>query len=696
MSKIIPATAALLAVSSLCHAQSQVSYGRLPLAFELNQGQSDASVDYLAHGQGYALYLTPNEATFSLRAPAASTGAVVRMDIEGANARAHASGVDTLPGVSNYFVGSDPAHWHTRIPNYGKVQYSSVYPGVDLVYYGNQRQLEYDFIVAPGADPSRIAVGFQGVQALEVNQAGDLILKTNGSDLIQHKPVIYQTVDGQRRVVAGSYVVQGTRASFKVARYDHTRPLIIDPTLSYSTYFGGKDFDYGDSIAVDASGNAYVTGLIYSAGSPFTSDRPFGLGSWCPTQGNGDAFIAKLNHNGTQLLYSTYLGGSGEDIGHGIAVDANGDAYVTGVTRSQDFPTTRGALQSKFGSGAIQNAFVARLNAYGELSYSTYLGGKASDVGQAIAVDSRENAYVTGYTSSGNFPTTSGALQRSLNGLQNTFVTKLNANGSALEYSTFLGGNDYDFGFGIAVNQQGNAYVTGTTWGIFTSTFPTTSKAYQTAYSGGGDAFVSKLSTDGSALVYSTFLGGNGYDGGRSIALDASGNAYVTGFTQSNAFPTTAAVVQSALNGTEDAFVTKLNSDGSALAYSTYLGGSGIDASYGIAVGANGYAYVTGFTVSPDFPTTTAAIQTYNGTGREPFVAALNATGSHLAYSTYLGGSNGDGGYAIAVDSGSNAYVTGYTNSIDFPVTRGAPQTELANGASQDAFIAKITSAAAN
>lgn len=399
-----------------------------------------------------------------------------------------------------------------------------------------------------------------------------------------------------------------------------------------------------------------------------------------------------MNRDGSQFVYRTYLGGSAQDLGYAIAVDSRGNAYVTGDTRSQDFPTTRGALQAKFIPGAIENAFVARLDGSGELSYSTYLGGSGNDVGRGITVDANGNAYITGYTSSANFPTTARAFQRKLNGLQNAFIAKLNSAGSALEYSTFLGGNDYDFGFGIAVDAQGNAYVTGTTYAIFSSTFPTTSSAYQTSSAGSGDAFVSKLSADGSALVYSTFLGGSGYDGGRAIALDASGSAYVTGYTRSNAFPVTVGASQTGLNGAEDAFVTKLNKEGSGLAYSTYLGGSGNDAAYGIAVGTNGDAYITGFTQSPDFPTTSGAIQIADGSGREPFVAALNATGAQLAYSTYLGGSNSDTGYAIAVDANNNAYLTGYTSSVDFPTTAGAYQTGLASGASQNAFIAKILS----
>jgi hypothetical protein len=695
MSKIIPATLALLAVSSSCHAEVDAPYGRLPMAFELNRGQADASVNFLARGQGYSLFLTSGEAVLRLSdsSPRKTvaieaqnpSGAVVRMAIAGADSRAQVSGIDALPGVTSYFVGDDPAAWRTRIPNYAKVEYTGVYPGIDLVYYGNQQQLEFDFIVAPGADPKAIALDFKGVQALKVNQEGDLVLSTGNGDLVQRKPVVYQRVDGQRRIVDGSYVVQGTRARFNVSRYDQSLPLVIDPTLSYSTYLGGKDFDSCYRIAVDANGDAYVTGLIYSV------DFPTARGTERSTRGNGDAFVAKLNRDGSQFVYSTYLGGSAQDLASGIAVDSKGNAYVTGYTRSKNFPTTHGAVQTKFGSGAIQNAFVARLDASGELSYSTYLGGASSDVGQGVTVDANDNAYVTGYTSSSDFPTTAQAFQRTLNGLQNAFVTKLNSTGTALEYSTFLGGNDYDFGSDIAVSRDGNAYVTGTTYAIFSSTFPTTGNAYQTAMAGSGDAFVSKLSADGSTLVYSTFLGGSGYDGGRGIALDTNGNAYVTGYTRSNAFPITVGALQTGLNGTEDAFVTKLNTDGSGLEYSTYLGGNANDAGYSIAVGRNGNAYITGNTQSADFPTTTDAIQTINASGRTAFVTALDAKGARLTYSTYLGGSNGDGGYGIAVDSNGNAYVTGYTNSTDFPTTAGASETSLARGASRDAFVMKIS-----
>lgn len=675
MLKIIPVCVALLVATGLDEARAATAYGQLPIAFERNQGQADAAVKFLARGLGYGISLTQDGAVLTLGAAPKQSGKVIQMRLEGADSKARAAGVAALPGVSNYFVGDDPAQWHMHIPNYAKVKYAGVYPGIDLVYYGNQRQLEYDFVVAAGADPAAIALNFKGVDSVSANADGDLVLSTGGAPLVQQKPVIYQYVNGERHVLSGEYVVEGSRVRFKVPSYDHSQPLIIDPVLSYSTYLGGRDFDYGDSIAVDSNGNAYLTGLIYAG-----------------ERGHGDAFVAKLNRDGSQLLYSTYLGGSGQDLGHGIAVDARGNAYVTGYTRSQDFPTTRGAAQSRCGSPAGQNAFVARLDPYGSLSYSTFLGGSGSDTGQAIAVDANQNAYVTGYTTSKDFPTSSRALQRGLNGLQNVFVTKLNANGSALQYSTLLGGDDYDFGFGIAVDKQGAAYVTGVTYGIFTSTFPTTGNAYQTSYGGGGDAFVSKLGADGSALVYSTFLGGPAADGGRSVALDSSGAAYVTGFTASSAFPITAGAFQTVLNGSEDAFVAKISPDGSGLVYSSFLGGSANDGGYGIAVGGNGSAFVTGFTFSPDFPATAGAIETTNPSGRQPFLAELNPAGTALTYGSYLGGSNGDGAYAVAVDSGDNAYVTGYTNSGDFPVSAKAQDSGLAPGASQDAFVMKIAS----
>ncbi|MBN8886222.1 MAG: SBBP repeat-containing protein [Rudaea sp.] len=677
MLKTISVAVALLALSSLTQAKALDSFGHLPLAFELNHGQTHTPADFIARGPGYHLYLTSGNAILSLR-DSTHTDSIVRMSLKGANPHPQAVGADMLPGVTNYFVGNDTSAWRSGIQQYARVKYEAVYPGVDLVYYGHQQQLEYDFIVAPGADPSTIALTFEGAKTLAVDKEGNLILDSGIARLVQHKPVIYQEVNGRRRVVSGGYAVNGPNARFNIGAYDHTRPLVIDPVLSYSTYLGSKNFDDGYGIAVDAIGDAYVVGSIYSDVCSM------------PPCGSGDVFVAKLSRDGTQSMYTTILGGSGQDFGHAIAVDSQGRAYVTGYTRSADFPT-KSAIQNQYAIGTTQNAFVTRLDVHGALSYSTYLGGESSDTGEGIAVDANGNAYVTGYTSSSRFPTTQGALQTNLNGLQNAFVAKIAPSGSTLVYSTLLGGNDYDFGSGIAIDTAGNAYVTGTTSFIQSSTFPVTAHAYQAKQGGGSsDAFVSKLSADGSTLLYSTFLGGNGYDAGRSIAVDTGGNAYVAGFTQSKAFPTTAGVVQPTLKGTTDAFVAKLSSDGSTLVYSTYLGGSGSDSAYSIAVGANGNAYVTGFTQSTDFPTSSDAIKTGSGITRAAFVAVLNSNGGQLNYSTYLGGSNSDGGRGLAVDLDNNVYVTGFTSSSDFPTMAGAYRTTLDPSASQDAFVTKI------
>jgi hypothetical protein len=459
---------------------------------------------------------------------------------------------------------------------------------------------------------------------------------------------------------------------------------------------GGSGEDSGFGIAVDAAGNAYVVGLADSSNFPTTA------GAFQPTRGGGraNAFVTKLNPTGTALVYSTYLGGSGNsgfgihDQGLGIAVDTAGNAYVTGFAGSSDFPTTAGAFQPTFGGG-FNNAFVTKLNPTGTgLVYSTYLGGNASDQGLGIAVDTAGNAYVAGATSSINFPTTAGAFQPTGGGFADAFVTKLNPTGTGLVYSTFLGGNtNNDFGSGIAVDTAGNAYVTGF---ARSSNFPTTAGAFQPTFGGGFvDAFVTKLDATGSALLYSTYLGGSSNDVGQGIAVDGAGSAYVTGETSSTNFPTTPGAAQTIHAGGfgPDAFVTKLDATGSTLLYSTYLGGSSNDVGRGIAVDGAGSAYVTGNTFSTDFPTTSVATQTTNAGGFDVFVTKLDATGSALLYSTYLGGSGGifggaDIGNGIAVDSAGSVYVTGSTDSTNFPTTSGAAQTTHAGF--NDAFVAKI------
>ncbi len=599
------------------------SYGKLPLSFEANEGQQDRQVKFLSRGSGYNLFLSNRETVLVLSKPEKPAtpparkatrsqkkpkgqSTVLRTQLVAANPEAKVTGEQELPGKVNYLIGNEPSKWRTNVATYAKVRYEQVYPGIDLVYYGNQRQLEYDFVVAPKANPARIRLRVAGARKMYVNGKGQLVVKTAGGAVRWNKPEIYQEVDGQHRSVKGKYVLRrGHDLGFEVAAYDTARPLIIDPTLVYSTYLGGSGEDDGQGIAVDTSGNAYVTGRTLS------SDFPTTAGAFQTTYGGGgyDAFVTKLNSTGTNLLYSTYLGGSGDDRGQGIALDSSGHAYVTGQTLSSDFPTTPGAFQTTLGGS--HDAFVTKLNSTGtNLLYSTYLGGSIPDYGNGIAVDTSGNAYVTGYTSSSDFPTTPGAFQTTYTYVD-AFVTKLNATGTGLLYSTYLGGSGGDLGWGIAVDTSGNAYVTGQTQS--STDFPTTAGAFQTTYGGREDVFVTKLNSAGTNLLYSTYLGGSDFDYGNGIAVDSSGNAYVTGVTYSDDFPTTAGAFQTTHRGggySRDAFVTQLNSTGTALLYSTYLGGGSEDYGNGIAVDTSGNAYVTGSTQSSDFPTTAGAFQT--------------------------------------------------------------------------------------
>src|SRR5438552_3467713 len=549
------------------------TYGKLPLHFEANQGQTHQDVRFLARGPGYSLYLTAGEAVLVLTKPnpdatqARATPVVVRMSVVGAAPKPLVSGLDELPGKANYLIGN-PAKWRTNVPTYAKVHYRAVYPGIDLVYYGNQRQLEYDFVVSPGADPERIVLGFQGAERLEINAEGELVLHAAGGAIRQRVPLIYQEIDGVRTKIEGRYVLKDAhRVGFQVAAYDPSRPLVIDPTLVDSTYLGGSGWDYGYGIAVDAAGSAYVTGVTRSTDFPTASPLQATTGGGV----EGDAFVTKLDPTGSALVYSTYLGGRGVDYGYGIAVDAAGSAYVTGQTTSTDFPTTIGAFQTT--KGGSYNAFVTKLNPTGSaLVYSTYLGGSGGERGFGIAVDAAGNAYVTGTTGSTNFPTTPGAFQTTGGGV---FVSKLDAAGSALLYSTYLGGSGDDRGYGIAVDAAGSAYVTGS---ADSTDFPTVNPL-QAANGGVGDAFVSKLDATGSALLYSTYLGGSARDAASGIAVDAAGSAYVTGYTISTNFPTMNPLQAAHGGGYTDAFVSKLDAAGTALLYSTYLGGSGRHAS---------------------------------------------------------------------------------------------------------------------
>jgi hypothetical protein len=674
-------------------------YGKLPLSFEVNQGQTNGRVKFLSRGSGFTLFLTGDEAVFALRGskptgdnspadrsmqtspPVPTTDAVLQMKLLRANPAAKASGADELPGKSNYFVGNDPKKWQANVRQYGKVRYGSIYPGIDLVYYGNQRELEYDFVLQPGADPGQIQLGIDGVSKLRLDQ-GDLVMSGSGGEVHLRRPHIYQEANGRRREVRGRYVLKSkNEVGFQIDSYDHARTLVIDPVLAYSTYLGGSADDGGLRIAVDSTGNAYVTGPTDSFDFPTANAiQPSAPG------GGGDVFVTKLNPDGSALIYSTYLGGSGFDNGLGIAVDSVGDAYVTGWTESPDFPTAN-AIQPGLHS-ANGDAFVTKISAAGSaLIYSSYLGGSGADISLGIAVDSAGDAYVTGWTESTDFPT-ANAIQPVNSGNKDTFVTKINPTGSALVFSTYLGGTSGDWGSGIAVDAGRNVYVTG--WTDSTD-FPT-ANAIQPANSGNEDGFVTKINAAGSALIYSTYLGGSDLEWSRGIAVDSAGDAYVTGTTFSTDFPTANAIQPSNHGGFnhEDAFVTKINATGSALVFSTYLGGTADDSGYGIAVDAAGNAYVTGVTQSTDFPLANAVQPAYGG-NEDVFVTEINAAGSALAFSTYLGGNMSDLGYGIAVDTAKSTYVTGWTYSKNFPKSLLAfQQSKTGRTKFSDAFVAKI------
>jgi Beta-propeller repeat len=661
---------------------------QLPLTFEVNQGQTDDRVDFLAHGPNYNIFLTATEAVFALPEASAKSGhrPVMRMQLVGSAADPAVQGVDALPGKINYFRGRDAASWKTKVPTYQRVKYSAVYPGVDLVYYGQSQQLEYDFIVAPGADPNTIKLGFAGVEQTTVDAQGDLVLKTAGGPLRFQKPVIYQINDGRRHPVEGGYVHRRRhQIGFRVGAYDRSRPLIIDPVLSYSTYLGGSGTEGSTGIAVDA------TGAVYVAGSTSSTDFPT-VNAMQPER-NGfvsDLFVAKLTPDGTALVYATYLGGSNDEGGADIAVDSAGAAYISAITFSEDFPTVNAFQPAPKGTDVV----VAKLSADGSrLIYSTYLGGNGYEAEAAITVDLAGAAYIAGTTASVDFPVVN-ALQPTLpeNRLA-AFVTKFAPDGSALLYSTYLGGTQQGAGArDIAVDSLGAAYVTG--WKT-SADFPLVNPLPGTG--GGVDAFVSKLAPDGMSLIYSTFLGGSGSDWGLGIAIDAGGAAYVTGNTDSGDFPTMNAV-QPQSDGGVDAFVVKIAPEGGAMIYGTYLGGLGHDSGYGIAVDTAGAAHVTGRTESADFPTMNALQPALSGRV-DAFVSLLSPNGEALVYSTYLGGSKEEGArfrflgfptsMAITVDFTGATYVTSWTRSKDFPTTTSL--FARCRGGDSDAFVVKIT-----
>ena len=732
-----------------------------PLRFEENQGQTAREVRFVSHGGGYELFLTPQEAVLALHparrldlspthrtayfkaqreARRATKTAVLRMRLANANKATRIAGIDPLPGRVDYFLGQDPSNWRTNIPSYARVKYADVYPGVDLVFYGSQRRLEYDFIVAPGADPKAIALNVEGSRKLRVNSHGDLLVTVSGGEVQFQKPLVYQQISGERREIAGSYAITGDhQVTFAVAKYDSSKPLVVDPVLVYSTYLGGELDDTGQAIAVDSLGDAVVAGTTLSLQFPTTT------GAFTPSplasNANGVVFVTKINPAGTSLLYSSYVGGSGGDSGLGVAIDGSGNICVTGETSSTDFPTTTNALKPGPNAGnANGTSFVFKINptllGASSLVYSSYLGGTQSTVtefGNGIATDPNGLVYVVGLTASqpgaalANFPVTASTAFQATPDPANTtgtgFLTKLDTTktgAASLIYSTYLGGNGVDAGttlgpgfgdaaFGVAEDSTGNTYVAGTT---ASTNFPTTLTAFQQttpAGNTGSTAFVSRFDTTkvgAASLLYSTYLGGDTADFGGAIALGPSNVAYVTGLTSSLLFPATSGAFQTKGNTVGIAFITLVDTSltGSAsLKYSTFVGGSQTNSAFGIAADTAGNAYIAGATQGADFPVTKGAFQLAPATNSqgEGFVTKLNPAGTgaaDLVYSTYFGGSgngpNFDEVDAIAVNPlTNNGYITGVTASTaaTFPVfpNPGAFQPAL-NGTS-DAFIAELT-----
>ena len=715
------------------------AYGRIPLSFEENQGQTDPQVRYLAHGQGYVLYLTSGEAVLSLgrgqcgpHSPGKSWAisaeshlcsvrqATLQLRMVGANPSPVISGVDLLSGKSNYMIGKDPRAWHTGIPNYVKVAYHDIYPGIDLIYYGNQQQLEFDLVVAPGADPNRLRFKVEGARAFELNSGGDLVIHVSGGDIRLRKPVVYQECGDGRQSVDGRFVSKGrSEFAFEVGPYDRARKLVVDPTLVYSTFVGGSVYDGGTAIVVDSSGNAYIGGFTQSANFPTAS----------PFQSSGNSFITKMNPSGTALVYSTYFGStqtstlpfpcSGPQCVAGLVVDSAGNAYVTGVT-GPGFPTT-GQIAGACDANCQTNggAFVAKINASGSaLDYASLIGGA---IGSAIAVDSAGNAYVTGAVwEPADFPTVD-AYQPTFGGGGtvglDAFLLKVNPSGSALVYSTFLGGSGDDQASGVAVDASGNVIVAGNTDSPnFPTLNPVAGACVGTCGTGQNqDLFLTEFNPAGSALIYSTLIGGSGDDTtagtianleggtswGGSLALDSTGNAYLTGDTQisistmaSNNFPVTSGALQTSSNcsstvsSCSDGFVTKVNAAGSALAYSTFIGSdpNGANGSFpaGIAVDSAGDAAIVGAFPGLAFVNSLTAPEPQ----QVPSVAVLNPSGSALLFSTVFQALT----TATTFDSSGNLYITGTACTL-FPVTTGAYRTTCTSASSSEgnAFISKIS-----
>ena len=670
------------------------------LAFEPNGGAVDPAVHFLVHAARANLYFTADSIVLKATPPppkpgqrqAAAATSVARARFVGASSAVRIDGGTPLPGKVNRFLGSDPSRWQTNLTTYAGIRYRGLYQGIDLVYDGSGGGLKGTYLVAPGADPTRIHWRYEGASQTSVDASGALQVSLGGTTITEHPPVAWQDVNGRQIAVAVKYDLapDGT-VGFQLGAYDRSLALTIDPNLSYATYLGGKGIDEGQGMAVDAAGYVYVVGTVTSVDYPTTT------GTVQPTYGGGpyDAVLTKLDPRTSQPVFSTYLGGSAEDDGRGVGLDGSGNIYVVGYTGSSNFPT-KNAFQSTYGGNPF-DAFVAKLSPDGSaLGYSTYLGGNGEDWGLNLAVDTTGDTYAIGKSGSSDFPTSAGSLQPAYKGGDDAFVAKLDPSGARV-YATYLGGSGLDWGESIAVDASGNAYVGGRT---SSADFPL-KNAYQATNNGSMDSFVAKLDPAGATLLYATFLGGNGTEKGYRVVPDASGNIVVAGMTLSANFPTTAGAFQTAFGGAPsacadgatggelagDGYVAKLNpnANGAAsLVAATYFGGSGCDSIRALGLDSSGYVYVAGWTDSPDLPVGNA-FQPARAGGLDAFVAKLDGSLSKRVWSSYLGGTGHDVAYAMVV-APPNIYLTGYTTSADFPVTSGA----RAYGGNTDTFIARI------
>ena len=700
------------ALEANARAQVQRNFGKLPLSFVANNGQTDAAVKFTSRGQGAMFFLTANETVMRLRnadfgmrnknsdAKFGRQSATMKMRFEGANSQPNVTGAELLPGKSNYFIGNDRSKWQRDVANFAKVCYDELYPGIDAVFYGNQRQLEYDFVVAPGADPRQIKLSFAGADSLKLDAAGNLVLKTAVGEIIQQAPVIYQQSGDARQPISGGYVLTAdNRVTFEIGDYDASRELVIDPIVAFASYLGGGDLDDANDVTVDAAGNVYLAGDTESEDFPASGN----LGSNGLFNGDTAAFVVKLSPDGAAQLYSTLIDGRKFDSAIGLKVDAQGNAYLTGTTGSTNFPL-EAPFQDRINPGiatqpsyvlpdVLVAAFVLKLNAAGNaLVFSTYLSGNNDDEGFDIAVSNNLRVYVTGYTFSTNFPVKNEFQNNTILSGKDAFITVFAADGQSLVYSSYLRGTEQ--GSLVAVDGAGNAYITG----IADSANLTTRGAngqppFRASRPGGDDAFVAKFNpfaSGNSSLVYSTYLGGSGTDKGFGIAVDSSNQAYVTGITGSTNFPLQAAAGSTILDSTNvvnEAFVTCLNANGSGLIFSSFLGGSGQEEGFDIALDSTRNIYIGGKTNSTNFPLVNPVQATRAG-GFDAFAVRVSPGGRAITFSSYLGGSSNEIVGGIAVDSLGSIYLGGETTSTNFPTTPGALQSTAQGGG--DGFVAKI------